>query len=135
MPYSLIQPEKRFEPLIERFDAPRTSPVQASATFTSVERQPLPTALAGLAFDDPQPAINRRSDASASRIGGAEEMACRFRRGGGQVKLVQIHTVARRPQDSRASPLSDADLDTVAATVSASLPSLSVETYYGAKAT
>jgi wyosine [tRNA(Phe)-imidazoG37] synthetase (radical SAM superfamily) len=80
------------------------------------------------------PAIDRRGP-SQTEIAAYCARLEEIRRGGGQVKLVQIHTVARRPQDNRVSPLSDADLDSVAVMVRASLPGLPVETYYGAKAT
>ena len=51
---------------------------------------------------------------------------------GGQVKLVQLHTIARPPQDPSASALSDAELDAAAEKVRAALPGVAVETFYGA---
>ncbi len=34
--------------------------------------------------------------------------------GGGQIKLVQIHTIARTPAESYAEPLTNAELDAIA---------------------
>lgn len=56
---------------------------------------------------------------------------------GGRIKLVQVHTIARRPAAPAAPPgptasaLSDAELDAIAATVRAAVPQAPVETYYG----
>lgn len=50
---------------------------------------------------------------------------------GGKIKLVQIHTIARSPQDSSATALADAELDRIADTVRAIAPT-PVEVYYGA---
>ena len=55
-----------------------------------------------------------------------------FTAAGGQIKLVQVYTVARRPAESYVSPLSPPEVDTIAARVEreAGLP---VERYYGAE--
>jgi hypothetical protein len=37
--------------------------------------------------------------------------------GGGKIKLVQIHTIARRPAESWVSPLGSAEVDSIAETV------------------
>ena len=42
---------------------------------------------------------------------------CEIVSGGGQIKLVQIHTIARRPVESFATPLIDAEVDALAALV------------------
>ena len=39
---------------------------------------------------------------------------CEIVAGGGQIKLVQIHTIARRPAESFASPLENAEVDALA---------------------
>ncbi len=49
---------------------------------------------------------------------------------GGQIKAVQIHTIARKPTDPSVTPLPDAELDQLAATVRARVP-VPIETYYG----
>jgi wyosine [tRNA(Phe)-imidazoG37] synthetase (radical SAM superfamily) len=49
---------------------------------------------------------------------------------GGQVKCIQIHTIARRPADPAVTPLPDAELDQLAATVRGRMP-VPIETYYG----
>ncbi len=51
--------------------------------------------------------------------------------GGGQIKLVQIHTVARPPSESIVANLPNDKLDAIASRVKAALPELHVETYYG----
>ncbi len=50
---------------------------------------------------------------------------------GGQIKLVQIHTVARPPAESIVANLPGDKLDAIAARVQTALPDLQVETYYG----
>jgi wyosine [tRNA(Phe)-imidazoG37] synthetase (radical SAM superfamily) len=49
---------------------------------------------------------------------------------GGQLKYIQLYTIARDPAETFAAPLSDAELDAVAAVVRQSVP-VPVETYYG----
>ena len=49
---------------------------------------------------------------------------------GGQITVVQIHTIARKPADPSVTPLPDAELDRLAAIVRARV-SAPVETYYG----
>ena len=51
---------------------------------------------------------------------------------GGQIKLVQVHTIARPPADASAAALDDATLDQIADTIRRAVPGLPVETYYGA---
>jgi wyosine [tRNA(Phe)-imidazoG37] synthetase (radical SAM superfamily) len=50
--------------------------------------------------------------------------------GGGQIRLVQIHTISRRPAESFASPLADSEVDDLAALVK-SRTGLPVAGYYG----
>ena len=50
--------------------------------------------------------------------------------GGGQIKLVQIHTIARRPAESFATPLQDAEVDALAELVR-KRTGLAVAAYYG----
>lgn len=52
---------------------------------------------------------------------------------GGQLKLVQIYTVARRPAESFVAPLSDAEVDALAALIRQHT-GLPVAAYYGASA-
>jgi wyosine [tRNA(Phe)-imidazoG37] synthetase (radical SAM superfamily) len=49
---------------------------------------------------------------------------------GGQVKAVQIHTIARRPADPSVTPVPDAELDRLAGIVRGCVP-VPIETYYG----
>lgn len=49
---------------------------------------------------------------------------------GGRIRLVQVYTIARSPAEAAATPLSDAELDTLAETVR-QRTGLPVETYYG----
>ena len=50
---------------------------------------------------------------------------------GGKIKLAQIHTVARPPQETDVCALPNEDLDAIAATVRSTLPELAVEVHYG----
>lgn len=54
--------------------------------------------------------------------------------GGGRMKLVQLHTIARSPQSSSARALPDDELDKLAAAVRQAVPEVKVETYYGTDA-
>ena len=54
-----------------------------------------------------------------------------IRDAGGQIKLVQLHTIARSPACASVSALADADLDDVARKVRSAVAGLCVETYYG----
>jgi wyosine [tRNA(Phe)-imidazoG37] synthetase (radical SAM superfamily) len=49
---------------------------------------------------------------------------------GGQIKAIQIHTIARTPADPSVTPLPDAELDQLATTVRRRVP-VPIETYYG----
>jgi hypothetical protein len=49
---------------------------------------------------------------------------------GAQLKAIQLHTIARAPAEKFAAPLSDAELDALAAMVAARVP-VPVEKYYG----
>ncbi|MFN3150888.1 radical SAM protein [Bremerella sp.] len=50
--------------------------------------------------------------------------------GGGQIKLVQVYTVARKPAESMVSPLADAEVDAIAQAVR-DRTGLAAEVYYG----
>jgi len=50
--------------------------------------------------------------------------------GGGIIKLVQIHTIARRPAESWVAPLSNAEVDSIAETVRRET-ALPVAAFYG----
>jgi wyosine [tRNA(Phe)-imidazoG37] synthetase (radical SAM superfamily) len=71
--------------------------------------------------DEPPPRAEQ--EAYCDRLG---EIAA----GGGQIKLVQIHTIARRPAESFASPLQDAEVDALADLVK-KRTGLAVAAYYG----
>lgn len=49
---------------------------------------------------------------------------------GAKLKLIQLYTIARRTTEAYATPLADAELDAIAATVQATVPA-SVAVYYG----
>ncbi len=53
-----------------------------------------------------------------------------IRAAGGQLKAIQLHTIARRPAEACAAPLGDAELDAIAEVVSARVP-VPVERFYG----
>ncbi len=55
---------------------------------------------------------------------------CEIVAGGGQIKLVQIHTIARPPAESFATPLENAEVDALAE-LARNRTGLSVEAYYG----
>jgi wyosine [tRNA(Phe)-imidazoG37] synthetase (radical SAM superfamily) len=52
---------------------------------------------------------------------------------GGRFKLLQVYTIARRPAERYAAPLSDAELDAIAGVVRARV-AVPVEVYYGVEA-
>jgi wyosine [tRNA(Phe)-imidazoG37] synthetase (radical SAM superfamily) len=49
---------------------------------------------------------------------------------GGQIKLVQVHTVARAPAEDFVQPLTKPELDLLAKTIRLAVPSVPVETFY-----
>ncbi len=51
---------------------------------------------------------------------------------GAQIRLVQIHTIARRPASATVEPLSPDELHAIAARVRTAIPTVPVETYAGA---
>ncbi len=51
-------------------------------------------------------------------------------RAGGQLKAIQLHTIARAPAERFAQPLADAELDRIADLVAARVP-VPIEKYYG----
>jgi wyosine [tRNA(Phe)-imidazoG37] synthetase (radical SAM superfamily) len=76
-----------------------------------------------------------RLDGSAPAQEELEAYSARIREildAGGRVKLIQVHTIARSPQDTSAAALGDAQLDAIADQLRAALPDTPVETYYGA---
>jgi len=50
---------------------------------------------------------------------------------GGQIKLIQAHTIARPPASASADSLADAELDAIAETIRTAVPGVTVETFYG----
>lgn len=50
---------------------------------------------------------------------------------GGQLKNIQVHTVARRPPSSRVRALGDAVLDDIVTKINAALPDIPAKAYYG----
>ncbi len=50
---------------------------------------------------------------------------------GGRIQRIQLHTLARSPQDPSASMLPNAELDAIAAQIRTALPELPVEVFYG----
>jgi len=54
--------------------------------------------------------------------------------GGGRIKLVQLHTIARGPMSPSAGALPDNELDELAQAVRQALPEVHVEAYYGTDA-
>jgi wyosine [tRNA(Phe)-imidazoG37] synthetase (radical SAM superfamily) len=54
-------------------------------------------------------------------------------RGGGELKAVQVYTIAREPAEAYVAPLTDAELDAIAAAVRSRVPA-PVEVYYGVDA-
>jgi len=53
---------------------------------------------------------------------------------GGKIKLIQVHTIARAPQDGSASAIPDAQLDTIAEKIRSAMWEIPLETYYGTDA-
>ena len=66
-----------------------------------------------------------------------EEIAAYCRRlndildAGGEVSLLQLHTVARKPADNCVSAMPDEHLDAMAATIRKNVKGITVETFYG----
>jgi hypothetical protein len=58
---------------------------------------------------------------------------CEITAAGGQLKLVQIYTVARRPAESFVAPLTDAEVDEIVALIG-QRTSLPAKAFYGAAA-
>jgi wyosine [tRNA(Phe)-imidazoG37] synthetase (radical SAM superfamily) len=50
---------------------------------------------------------------------------------GGQIRLVQVHTIARPPAEANVSGLSDDELDAIARAIRSAVPDTPVETYPG----
>ena len=50
---------------------------------------------------------------------------------GGKPKLIQIHTVVRRPAEAYATPLTGGEMDGIVRCVRERLPGVPVEVYYG----
>jgi len=71
------------------------------------------------------------------RAPGAEEIAAYCQRlaeilaGGGRLRLIQVHTIARPPAERDVSALPDEKLQEIARTIRGALPGLCVETYPG----
>jgi wyosine [tRNA(Phe)-imidazoG37] synthetase (radical SAM superfamily) len=52
---------------------------------------------------------------------------------GGAIRLVQVYTVARPPAESYVTPLSDQDVDAIAAEARRRLPGIAVESFYSGR--
>ncbi len=89
--------------------AARAYPVVIQAMFLRLRGEPPPAA---------------EQEAFCERLG-------EIVRAGGQIKLVQVYTVARRPAESFVTPLSDAEVDALAALVRRRT-GLPAEPFYGA---
>jgi wyosine [tRNA(Phe)-imidazoG37] synthetase (radical SAM superfamily) len=89
-------------------DAARVRPVVIQSLFMQVNGEPIPEA---------------EVEAYCGRLNG-------LLAGGGQLKGIQLYTIARKPAEPSVAPLSDAELDRVAGFVRARVP-VEVETFYG----
>jgi wyosine [tRNA(Phe)-imidazoG37] synthetase (radical SAM superfamily) len=89
-------------------DAARQRPVVIQTLFMRIDGQPLPDA---------------EVRAYCDRLN-------ELRAAGGMIKGIQIHTIARKPAEPSVSPLTDAELDRLAALVRAQVP-VPAETFYG----
>ncbi|MFB3892096.1 MAG: radical SAM protein [Phycisphaerae bacterium] len=78
-----------------------------------------------LARIEGQPPDDAEIRAYCGRIG-------RILAGGGRIKLIQVHTVARPPAERYVTPLSNGELDAIAERIRQAVPGAAVETYYGA---
>ena len=67
---------------------------------------------------------------AATEVAAYVENLRRIVHAGGQIKLVQVHTIARTPACPQASALANDQLDAIADQVRAALPDVPVETYY-----
>ena len=52
---------------------------------------------------------------------------------GGAIRLVQVYTVARPPAESYVTPLSDQEVDAIAARTRRRLPGVAVESFYSGR--
>ncbi len=59
----------------------------------------------------------------------------RIRDSGGKLKLIQLHTIARAPQEPTAAALSNTELDAIASRVRNTVRDVPIETYYGVNPT
>ena len=95
-----------------------------TADITAVARE-RPVVIQTLLFrQDGAPPPAAEIEAYIARLRG-------MRDAGGQLRLVQLHTVARPPAEASVAALPDADLEAIAEHVRAELPDVSVETYPG----
>jgi hypothetical protein len=91
--------------------AARVRPIVIQSLFMRVNGEPPPVAEIG-------EFINRLNEITAA---------------GGQIKLVQTYTVARRPAEDFVAPLTTDEVDALAARVAAAT-GLKIERYYGPEA-
>ena len=59
----------------------------------------------------------------------------KIRDSGGKLKLIQLHTIARVPQEPTAAGLSNTELDAIASRVRNTVRDVPIETHYGANPT
>ncbi len=74
--------------------------------LVTARKRPIVVQSLFMRLDDQPPTVTEQ-EAYCDRL-------CELVRGGGQIKLVQIHSIARRPAESFASPLHDSEIDTLA---------------------
>ena len=67
---------------------------------------------------------------SAEELGSFCERLCEIAQGGGQIRLVQVYTVARQPAESFVEPLADSEVDAIVERVQRST-GLDATAYYG----
>ena len=103
------RPNVSLEKVLENIlDAARRRPVVIQSLFMRVNGEPTPDA---------------EVDAYCERLNG-------LLAGGGAIKNVQLYTIARKPAEPMVSPLSDEELDRIAAVVRTKV-AVEVETFYG----
>jgi len=70
---------------------------------------------------------------SSEEIGAYCDRVREVLQGGGRIHLIQVYTVARPPAEAEVTPLSDAQVDTLAAEVRRRVPEVPVETFYSGR--
>jgi wyosine [tRNA(Phe)-imidazoG37] synthetase (radical SAM superfamily) len=72
----------------------------------------------------------RGAGPSPSEVAAFCDRVRELQEGGGQVSLIQVYTVARRPAEAYVTPLSDEEVDALTAEVRRRLPGTPVEPFY-----